>query len=132
MPFILDKYIETSLYNKFSAVKKDGSHSGLHGSAHDSDPKKYSHSHYTRSLNPHGFLLIHVGEHEWDVTREQVVHLVAEGGFAQQLGASHQISDCHMEVRVTGGPVRNAREWVRHQNILKRNNVEVEFDELDM
>ena len=27
MPFILDKYIETSLYNEFSAVKKDGSQS---------------------------------------------------------------------------------------------------------
>ena len=77
-------------------------------------------------------MLIHVGEHERDVTCEQVVHLVTEGGLAQQLGASHQIADCHMEVRVAGRPVRNAREWVRHQNILKVNIVEVEADVVDI
>ena len=85
-------------------------------------------SFWRRSLNPHGFLLIHVGEHERDVTREQVVHLVAKGGLAQQLGSSHQIADCHVEVRVARGPVRNAREWVRHQDILKVKNVQVEAD----
>ena len=37
-----------------------------------------------------------------------------------------------MEVRVAGRPVRNAREWVRHQNILKVNIVEVEADVVDI
>ena len=71
-----------------------------------------------RSLNPHGLLLVHVGEHERDIAGEEVVHLVAERGLAEQLGAPHQIADRHVEVRVAGGPVGNARERVRHQNIL--------------
>ena len=91
---------------------------GLHSSANDSDPTP---SLGMRSLDPHGLLFVHVGEHERDVAREQVVHLVAEGGLAQQLGAPHEIADRHVEVGVAGGPVRNAREWVRHQDILQKN-----------
>lgn len=50
-------------------------------------------------------LFVHVGQHEGDVGGEQVIHLVAEGGLAQQLGAAHQVADCHVEVRVARGPV---------------------------
>ena len=121
--FIQEKYIVTSLYNGFSGAKRMDL-DGLHSSANDSDPTPSSrhgtHSLGVRSLDPHGLLFVHVGEHERDVAREQVVHLVAEGGLAQQLGAPHEIADRHVEVRVARGPVRNAREWVRHQDILQK------------
>ena len=41
------------------------------------------------SLYSQRFLLVHVGEHEADVGGQQVVHLVAQGRLAQQLGALH-------------------------------------------
>lgn len=63
-------------------------------------------------------LLAHVGEHQGDVRREQVVHLVAEQGVAEQLGAAHQIADGHVEVRVARRPVGDARERVRDENVL--------------
>ena len=71
------------------------------------------------SLDPHGLLPIHVGEHEADVGGEQVVHLVAEGGLAEQLGAPDQVPDRHVEVRVARGPVGDAGERVRHQDLLE-------------
>lgn len=74
----------------------------------------------SRSLNPDGGpLLVHVRKHEGNVGGQQVVHLVAEGRFAQQLGAAHQVADRHVEVRVARRPVGNAREWMSHQNLLQ-------------
>ena len=69
-------------------------------------------------LDTNRALLVHVGQHERNVGREQIVHLVAEGGFAEQLRAAHQIADRHVEVGVTGGPVRDARERMRYQDVL--------------
>ena len=44
------------------------------------------------SLYSQRFLLVHVGEHEADVGGQQVVHLVAQRGLAQQLGPTHQVA----------------------------------------
>ena len=60
------------------------------------------------------------GQHERDVGGQEVVHLVAERGFAQQLGAPHQVADGHVEVGVARRPVGNSSKWVCHQDILKK------------
>ena len=69
-------------------------------------------------LFPYGPLLVHVGKHEGYVGGEEVVHLVAERGLAQQLGAPHQVTDGHVEVGVPTRPVGDPCEGVSHQNIL--------------
>ena len=40
------------------------------------------------------------GQHMSNVGGQEVVHLVAQGGLAQQLGPSDQVPDGHMEVGV--------------------------------
>ena len=70
------------------------------------------------SLHSECLLLVHVGEHEADVGGEQVVHLVAQGGLAEQLGAPHQVPDGHVEVGVAAGPVGDPGEGVGHQHVL--------------
>ena len=93
--FIPDKiYRFTSLYIKFSAVKKGWISIWI---ARFSSWLALTlgiivHSHIRRSLDPHGLLLVHVGEHEADVGGQQVVHLVAQRGLAQQLGPTHQVA----------------------------------------
>ena len=74
------------------------------------------------SLYSQRFLLVHVGEHERDVGGQEVVHLVAERGLAQQLRAPHQVADGHVEVGVARRPVGNSSKWVCHQDILKKIN----------
>ena len=71
------------------------------------------------SLDPQRLLLVHVGQHETDVGGQEVVHLIAQRGLTQQLGASDQIADGHMEVSVATGPVGDPGEGVGHQHILK-------------
>ena len=65
-------------------------------------------------------MLVHVCQHERDVTGEEIIHFVAEAGLAQQLGAAHQVADGHVEVGVPTGPVGDACEGVGDQNILRR------------
>ena len=64
-------------------------------------------------------MFVHVGQHERDVGGEKVVHLVAEGGLAQQLGPSHQVADGHVEVGVAAGPVGDAGERVGDEDLLR-------------
>ena len=70
-------------------------------------------------LDPEGLLLVHVGEHEGDVGGEQVVHLVAQGRLAEQLGSPHEVPDGHVEVGVARRPVADAGERVGHQDLLQ-------------
>ncbi len=65
-------------------------------------------------------MLVHGIQHQGDVGGEQVVHLVAERGFAQQFRSSYQVADSHVEVSVARRPVGDARERVSHQNVLQR------------
>lgn len=66
-------------------------------------------------------MLIHVGQHEGNVGGEQVIHLIAEGGFAEQLGAPHQVAYGHVEIGIARRPVGDAGEGVRYKDILKKN-----------
>jgi hypothetical protein len=43
-------------------------------------------------------LLVHRSEHERDVRREEIVHLVAQGRLAQELGPAHKVANRHVEV----------------------------------
>ena len=70
-------------------------------------------------FDPDGLLLVHVGEHEADVGGEKVVHLVAEAGLAEKLGAADEVADGHVEVSVAAGPVGDPCEGVGHQHLLQ-------------
>ena len=65
-----------------------------------------------------GRLPVDVCEHEADVAGEEVVHLVAEAGLAQQLGAPDEVADGHVEVGVAAGPVGDPRKRMRHKHLL--------------
>ena len=71
-------------------------------------------------LAPDCPLFVDVLHHAVDVGGQQVVHLVAQGRLAQQLGALDQVADGHVEVSVATGPVGNLAEGKRHENILRK------------
>ena len=56
-------------------------------------------------FNSQSFLLVHICQHETDVGSEQVIHFVAQGRLAEELGAPDQVADGHVEVCVATGPV---------------------------
>ena len=64
-------------------------------------------------------LFVDVLHHAVDVGGQQVVHLVAQRGLAQQLGALDKVAYGHVEVGVATGPVGNLAEGKRHENILR-------------
>jgi len=63
-------------------------------------------------------LFVECGEHETDVWCQQVVHLVAQRGLAEQLAAAHEVADGHVEVGVATAPVGDLGEGVGHQDVL--------------
>ena len=69
-------------------------------------------------FDPKSFLFVHVGQHQADVGGQQIVHLVAQGGLTQQLGAPHQVTYRHMEVCVAAGPVRDPRKRMSDKDVL--------------
>ena len=69
-------------------------------------------------FNSQSFLLVHICQHETDVGSEQVIHFVAQGRLAEQLGAPHQVPDGHVEVGVARRPVGDPGEGVRYQYVL--------------
>ncbi len=79
--------------------------------------------HYPCLLDSNGLLLVHIGQHERDVGGEEVVHLVAQRGLAEQLRAAHKVADRHVEVGVAGGPVGNPGKRVCHEYLLKVNQM---------
>lgn len=68
---------------------------------------------------PHRPLFVDVLHHAVDVGGQQVVHLVAQRGLAQQLGAFDKVAYGHVEVSVTTRPVGNLAEGKSHENILR-------------
>ena len=66
-------------------------------------------------------LFVHVRKHKWNVRGKEVVHLVTQWGFTEKFGASHQITNCHVEVCVAWWPVWYSCEWMCHQNVLHKN-----------
>ena len=68
---------------------------------------------------PHRPLFVDVLHHAVDVGGQQVVHLVAQRGLAEQLGALDKVAYGHVEVGVATGPVGNLAEGKRDQNILR-------------
>ena len=70
-------------------------------------------------FNSQSFLLVHICQHETDVGSEQVIHFVAQGRLAEQLGAPHQVPDGHVEVGVATGPVGDPCEGMSYQNVLQ-------------
>ena len=69
-------------------------------------------------LGPDGPLLVDGLHHGEGVGGQHVVHLVAEGGLAEQLGPAHQVAYRHVEVGVAAGPVGDLVEGVRRQDLL--------------
>lgn len=57
-------------------------------------------------------MFVHVRQQEADIRGKQVIHLVAQGRFAEQLVAPHQVANGHVEVRVAAAPVGDAGKWV--------------------
>lgn len=72
-----------------------------------------------RLLNPHAPLLVQIGQHQRYVRGQQVVHFVPERRLAEQLRAAHQVADGHVEVGVSGRPVRYSGKGVGHQKLLE-------------
>ena len=70
-------------------------------------------------FNSESFLFVHICQHQTDVGGQQVIHLVAQGRLAEQLGAPDQVADGHVEVSVATGPVRNPGEGMSDQNLLQ-------------
>ena len=64
-------------------------------------------------------MFVHVGQHETDVGCQQVVHLVPQRCFTQQLGSSDQVTNGHVKVSVTTGPVGDPGKWMSDQHLLK-------------
>ena len=65
-------------------------------------------------------LLVDGFHHRERVAGQHVVHLVPQRRLTQQLRATHQVADGHVEVGVPAGPVGDACEGVGDQNILRR------------
>lgn len=68
-------------------------------------------------------MLVHGIQHQRDVGGEQIVHLVAERGFAKQFRSSYKITDSHVEVSIARRPVGDARERMSHQYVLQHYQV---------
>ena len=66
-------------------------------------------------------LFVHVRKHKWNVRGKEVIHLVTQWGLTEKFGASHQITNRHVEVCVAWWPVWNSCEWMSHQNVLHKN-----------
>ena len=66
-------------------------------------------------------LLVDGFHHRERVAGQHVVHLVPQRRLTQQLRATHQVADGHVEVGVPARPVGDPRERVSHQNVLKQN-----------
>ena len=58
-------------------------------------------------------LAVHGGEHEGDVGGEEVVHLVPEGGLAEQATPTDEVADGHVEIVGATAPVGDLGEGVR-------------------
>ena len=65
-------------------------------------------------------LFVDVLHHAVDVGGQQVVHLVAQRGLAEQLGALDKVAYGHVEVSVATGPVGDPGEWMSYQNVLQK------------
>lgn len=61
----------------------------------------------------------HRRQHLADVRGQEVIHFVAQGGFTQQLAASHQVSDGDVEIRVPAAPIGDLGEGVSDQDVLR-------------
>ena len=57
-------------------------------------------------------LVIDSGKHEGDVGGQEVVHLVAQAGFAEEPATPYQVSDGHVEVVRATAPVGDLGDWV--------------------
>ena len=66
----------------------------------------------------YGPLLVDRLHHGECVAGQHVVHFVTQRRLAEQLGATHQVADGHVEVRVPARPVGDLVEGVRHQDLL--------------
>ena len=115
--------------------------------------------HSTVLLHSQRLLFAHIGQHQGDVGGQEVVHLVAQGGLAEQFRAADEVAYNispkinssfenlsaewskrkrvdgqifekvanlgtyytygHVEKGVARRPVRDTRERMRHQNVLK-------------
>ena len=60
------------------------------------------------------------GEDVGDVGGEQIVHLVAQRGLAEELGAPDEVADGHVEVSVATGPVGDPGEGMSDQDVLEK------------
>lgn len=74
-------------------------------------------------VGSYGSILVHVGQHKRYIWCEQIIHLIAQRCLAQQLRATHQITDGHVEIRISRWPVRDARKWMRNEYILQGESV---------
>ena len=69
-------------------------------------------------------LFVDGGEHERDVRGQQVIHLVAQAGHAQQPTTPYQPADGHVEVVGTTTPVGDLCKWVYIQDFLEESKRE--------
>lgn len=71
------------------------------------------------AVAPGRSLFCHRRQHLADVRGQEVVHFVAQGGFTQQLAASHQVSNGDVKVRVAAAPVGDLGERVSDEDVLR-------------
>lgn len=73
----------------------------------------------SRSFDSYRALLIHIRKHQRNIGGQEVVHLVTQRGFAQELRAAHEVSYRHVKVGVAGRPIGDSREGMCDQYVLR-------------